>query len=200
MRAAIRTTDEATIRLLDGLVMFWVALWLTIGVWSAVTIWQASDIGDTITNSGQALESAGAALGKIGSIPVIGDEGDLGKEVVTTAANISERGQEFKGDLRRLAVMLGLSIMFMPTTPVVGLYFPLRLARRREVAEIRRALDQHGDDPQLDRHLAERALNNLPFMAVLSLGSSPAHEISDGDARTLADAELARLGLRRRGT
>ncbi len=197
MRTGIKTTDEATIELLDGLVAFWVVLWLAIVAWSGVTVWQLSDMGDTITSSGRALETAGTALTKVGSVPVIGDDGDLGEEVVTTAADITGRGQEIKGELRQLALMLGISIMVMPTTPVVGTYLPLRFARRREVAEIRHALTQKGDDPQLDRYLAERALDNLPLSEVRSLSADPWRDISMGNTRALADAELARLGLRR---
>jgi hypothetical protein len=198
MHATISTADESTIRLLDGLVIFWLVLWLLIGAWSAVTIWQVAYLGDTITNSGRALETAGTALTKVGSVPVIGGEaGELGDEVVTTAADVASRGQVVKGQLRQLALMLGLSIMVMPTTPVVGMYLPLRIARRREIAGIRRALAQHGHDAQLDRHLAQRALDHLPFTTVRSLSPDPWRDIAEGKTGRLADAELERLGLRR---
>ncbi len=198
MRATISTADESTIRVLDGLVIFWLVLWLFIGAWSAVTIWHVGDIGDTISNSGRALETAGTALTKVGSVPIIGDEaGELGNEVVTTAGDVASRGQEVKGQLRQLAVMLGLSIIVMPTTPVVGMYLPLRLARRREISGIRQALAQHGGDARLDRYLAERALDHLPFTSVRSLSPDPWRDIAEGKATKLADAELERLGLRR---
>lgn len=198
MNGMIRTADESTIRLLDALVAFWLVLWLFIGAWSAVTIWHVADIGDTITSSGRALETAGTALTKVAAVPVIGERaGDLGDEVVVTAADVASRGQDVKGQLRQLSLMLGVSIMVMPTTPVVGLYLPLRLARRRETMAIRKALAQHGDDPQLDRHLAERALAHLPFTVVQPLSSNPRRDIAEGNARSLADAELGRLGLRR---
>lgn len=198
MNGTIRTADESTIRLLDALVVFWLVLWLFIGAWSAVTIWHVADIGDTITSSGRALETAGTALTKVATVPVIGERaGELGDEVVVTAADVASRGQDVKGQLRQLSLMLGVSIMVMPTTPVVGLYLPLRLARRRETMAIRKALAQHGDHPQLDRHLAERALAHLPFTVVQPLSSNPRRDIAEGNARSLADAELGRLGLRR---
>lgn len=201
MRGTIRTADEPTIRLLDGLVIFWVVLWFLIGAWTGVTIWAASDIGDTITTSGHALESTGTALTKLGAVPVVGERAKaLGEEVQNTATDIASRGQEFKGQLHRLSLMLGISIMVMPTTPIVGLYLPLRLARRREVVGIRRTLAKHGDDPQLDRYLAERALSHLPFTAIYSVSTDPWRDLSDGRARDLADVELGRLGLERPGT
>ena len=198
MRGAIETVDQSTIRLLDGLVIFWTVFWTVVGVWSAVTIWQISEIGDTVTSSGRALDTAGTALVKVGAVPVVGGSaGELGEQVVATAADISSRGQEVRGELRQLSLMLGISIVVMPTTPVVGLYVPLRLARRRETLAIRRALSQHGSDPQLDRHLAERALRYLPFTVVRSLTADPWRDIAEGNARRLADAELVRLGVHR---
>lgn len=196
MRPSIRTTDEPTVRLLDGLVAFWLSLWLVIGSWSGYTIWQVSSLGDTVSNSGTALNSAGEALQSVGGVPVVGERpAELGDEVVATAAEITGRGQDIKSDLRRLSLLLGLSIALMPTTPVLGLYLPLRLARRREVRELRRALARHGRDAALDRYLAERAVHVLPYATVRSISADPWSDIAHGRAQRLADAELERLGL-----
>jgi len=132
----LRTADEATVRLIDSLVAFWLVFWLVIGAWSGYTIWQVSGLGDTVTTSGQALNSAGEALQAVGEVPVVGEStGELGDEVVGTAADIADRGQEIKAQLRQLSLLLGLSIALMPTTPVIWLYLP---ARRREVDRLRR--------------------------------------------------------------
>lgn len=182
-------------RLLDSLVMFWLVLWLVVGAWSGWTIWQLSELGDTVTRSGEALQVAGAALQDIGEIPVVGERpGELGAEVVPAATDIAERGQVVKGQLRQLALLLGISIVAIPTTPVVGLYLPLRMARRREIARIRGSLGAH-DDPLLDRYLAERALGALPYATVRALSSDPWADVAQGRVRTLADAELDRLGI-----
>ncbi len=198
MRLSVRDADESTVRLADGMVTFWLVLWLVVGAWSGYTVWQASATGDTITTSGRALGSAGKALQSVGQVPVVGaTTGDLGDQIAATAVEITARGQTIKGDLRRLSILLGLSIALMPTTPVVGLYLPLRLARRRDLQELRSALHRHGDDVGLDRYLAERALDALPYTSIRSLSSDPWEDISTGRARALADAELARLGLQR---
>jgi len=86
-----------------------------------------------------------------------------------------------------------MSIMLMPTTPVLGLYLPLRWARRRETAELRRSMSRHGRD----RYLAERALQTMPFTTVHALVGDPWKAIDEGRTASLADAELDRLGIRR---
>ncbi len=198
MHRSLRTADESTIRVLDGLVLFWLVFWVVLGAWSAVTIWQVSGIGDTITTSGRALDSAGTALTKVGKVPVVGDSaGALGADVSTAAADISVRGQDVKGQLRQLALMLGIAIMAMPTTPVLGFYLPLRVARRREISGLRIALAEHPDSAGLDRHLAERALANLSFTEISAITDDPWRDLDDGALRPLADAELRRLGVRR---
>jgi len=197
VRLTIRTADQATVRLFDGLVVFWLVLWLVVGTWSGITIWQLSDLGDTVSTSGRALTSAGRALESVGNVPVIGEgPAQLGREVVATADDITGRGAEIKSQLRQLSLLLGLSIMLMPTTPVLGLYLPLRAGRRREVAEIRRLVRTHGRDATVERYLAERALETMPFAAVLAICPDPYTDIAQHRAGALADAELRRLGVR----
>lgn len=197
MRASIRTADEATVRLLDGLVIFWLVLWLVVGGWSGILIWQLSDLGNTVTNSGQALTSTGEALQALGELPIVGERpGELGDEVVSTAYDIAVRGQEVRTQLRQLAVALGFSIVLMPTTPVLGLYLPQRLARRRELLDVRRALTSDGLDPRLERYLAERAVDHLPYATVRRLSEDPWQDIAHGRSSALARAEIVRMGLR----
>lgn len=199
MSEPIRTADESTIRLLDGMVAAWLTLWLAVGIWSGYTIWQLSELGDTVSTSGVAIGSAGEALQSLEAIPVIGEEpGDLGRETLTAGQEIEARGQEVKSQLRQLSILLGMAICLIPTTPVVGLYLPLRLARRREVGALGTALRRHGDDPGLDRYLAERALRTVPYTDIQETLGDESWAMLDHDrARALADVEIARLGLRR---
>ena len=198
MRSTLSTADISTLRLLDGLAGFWLALWLVIGAWTGVTIWQVSDLGDTVTSSGTAINTAGDALVSLGGVPVIGDNtAKVGNQVAGAGTDIADRGQQVKGQLRQLALLLGLAIAIMPTTPVLGLYVPLRHGRRREVAALRRSLRQHGDEPAFERHLAERAVRTLPYDEVEALVGDPWRALEDGNTRPLADAELHRLGISR---
>lgn len=198
MVLSIRTADPTTLRLLDALAAFWCALWLVVGVWTGWTVWQTSQLGDTVTSSGTAITSTGDALKAVGKVPVVGDRPtELGEELTATGADIADRGQRVESQLRQLAVLLGLAIALAPSTPLAGLYLPLRLARRREAAELREAVRRHGTDPAFERHLAEQALRHLSYDDAHALVGDPRAAIADGRAGPLADAELARLGVAR---
>lgn len=187
--------DHKTVRLLDGVVVFWCVFWCVIGVWTGLTLWAAGDVGDTISSSGRSLTSVGEGLQGLSDLPVVGERpGEIGADVTATAADITSRGGEVKGQLRTLAVLLGISVVGIPVSPVLGLYLPLRWRRGQEVAMIRRHLRDHGDDPGLDAYLADRARAALSYDEVARLDARPARR--DGD-RVLADAELTRLGISR---
>lgn len=187
--------DHRTVRVLDGVVVFWCTLWLVLGVWTGITLWQAADVGDTISASGESLASVGEGLQGLSDVPVIGEgPGQVGTEVSETAADITARGSEVKGQLRLLGLFLGIGLIGIPVTPILGLYLPMRVRRGHEVARIRRHLREHADDPGFDRFLADRARSSLPYDVVARLDPTPERRDSD---RALADAELARLGLTR---
>lgn len=129
----LRTTNDSTLRVLDGLVLAWVLLWIVVGGWFGYSTWQLADLGDTVTTSGGAIESAGQALESLGAVPVVGEEpARLGAEITATGSEVASRGQEVKSRLRQMAILLGIAIAVMPTTPIAGLYVPLRLARGSE--------------------------------------------------------------------
>lgn len=196
MSSTVRlSTDHRTVHLLDGVVVFWCVLWCVLGVWTGVTLWQAADVGDTVSASGETLATVGGGLESLSDLPVIGDRpGEIGAEVVRNAADIVARGAEVKGQLRLLGVFLGIALVGIPVAPVLGLYLPLRVRRAREVGSIRQQLRDHADDPGFDRYLADRARASLPYREVARLDPTPGSR--DGD-RALADAELARLGIAR---
>lgn len=198
MDLTIRTSDAATIRLLDGLVGFWLALWIAVGAWSGYTLWQLSELGDTVTSSGESIHAAGQALESLGGVPLVGEETlALGEDASTTGLEIADRGQQVGAQMRQLSLLLGLAITLMPTTPVLGLYLPQRLSRRRDLRSLEEALRTSGQDEAMERYLAERAIRSLPFAQVQALVGDPWQALEQGRARPLAEAELARVGLRR---
>jgi hypothetical protein len=161
-------------------------------------MWQLSGLGSTLTQSGQALDTAGEGLQRLGDVPLVGDRTEqLGNEVRTAAVEVTRSGQETRRSLRQLSILLGVSVALIPSAPVLGLYLPRRLARRRAAREVRHLLRTRPGDPALDRYLAAQALATLPLSRLLQYADDPCGELSDGRARALADAELEHLGLRR---
>lgn len=189
--------DQSTVRVVDGLVAFWVLLWLVVAASTALTLWQLSSLGDTLTQSGEAVGSAAEALRAIGDLPLVGDgPGELADEAGAAAEQVIADGATVTNRLRQLAVLLGLAIFFIPVTPLVGLWLPLRLRRAREARMIRRALLKDPGVP-LDRYLARRATMSLPYEAVRAAFEDGDGRLTREQERALADAEIARMGLRR---
>ena len=143
------------------------------------------------------MTAVGQSLRDLSELPLIPDRpGEVGANVQESGAQITVRGQEVKSQMRLLGVLLGIALVGIPVTPIVGLYLPLRLRRSREISGLQRALRDHPGDDELDNWLAERARASLVFEEVTRIARERA-----GDHRAiqrgLADAELRRLGLRR---
>lgn len=186
------------LRLVDGAIALWVAVWFVMGAGTAVSVWRLGELGTTLSRSGQALDDAGDALQQVGRIPVVGDRPEqLGNDVRQTAAEVTVRGRETRRELRRLSVLLGLTVAFLPSGLVLGPYVPRRLARRRYAREVERRLRSDPDDAALDRYLAEQAVLTLSPAQVLAWSPTRSGEQADGRVRALAEAELSRIGLRR---
>lgn len=197
MNASLRSIDHRTVSLLDGVAVFWAVLWFVIGGVTSYEIWQLSSLSDTAEVSAEAVDRAGEALQAIGELPLVGEgPGDLGDEVRAAADEVGLSADRTRVDVRRLSVVLGLSVFLIPVSPVLGLYVPLRLGRRREVAAIRRGLDARGLDPSMQSYLAQRAVQSLSFDELRRVTSDPTGDLEQGRYGALATAELDRLGLR----
>ena len=101
-------------------VALWCALWAVVGAWTGYEMWQLAGLSDTVADTGRTLGEAGQALQSLGAVPVVGDTTErLGtavradaREIVASAGNAGEA-------VRRLAVLLGVTIALVPTVPVV---------------------------------------------------------------------------------
>jgi len=113
-------------------VAVWVALWLVIGAWTAVEVWRLSELTATVAESGVALGEAGRGLESLQRVPLVGnDAAELGTRVRRNGADIVADADQARGSFRRLAVLLGVTIAFVPTIPVVVMRGVLRHASRR---------------------------------------------------------------------
>lgn len=111
----------------DGLVAFWVVLWLVVGAWTGVEVWRLSDLSTTVASSGRTLDDAGEALQALEPVPLVGDDAaTLGTSVRTEAVGIVQQASAAQGSIRRLALLLGLSIALVPSAPVLLLHAAVR--------------------------------------------------------------------------
>lgn len=200
MRHMVRELqDSAGVRLTDALVLAWCALWLVLGVWVGWQIWQLSQLGAVLADAGLGLDDSGRALQELRDLPVIGDTpGTIGDEVRQTALEVVEQGRQTQASTRRLAVLLGLTTALLPALPAL-----LYAVGRHRASRERRALvkaAQALDPEDLQTHLARQALQHLPYVRLLEVTDTPERDFREGRTAGLADAELARLGLRRNPT
>lgn len=120
-------TPAARRRSLDTAVALWVALWVLVGVWTGVEVWRLSGLTQTIAESGVALDDAGSALESLRGVPLVGGESaELGSKVRANGADIVDGAAQARGSFRRLSVLLGVTIVFVPTVPVVAMHRVLR--------------------------------------------------------------------------
>ena len=84
-----------------------------------------------------------------------------------------------------------------PTTPLLALYALLRHSWHRDRRSLEDAVALADDDEALEQFLARRALDHLPYRRLRRLSENPWRDYEDGHTAALADAELARVGLRR---
>jgi len=183
-------------RLLKAVVALWCVAWMAIGLIAGAQIWQLGRLSATAVESGEALDSAGAALQLVGGVPVVGPRSKrLGDEVRAAAQRIQESAAASQDNIRRLSVLLGAAIALVPVAPVVAVYAPLRVARGRETRSVRRAWRSAGDDPLFEEFLARRAVQNLPYETLRAVSANPWDDLEAGNFRLLANAELTRLGL-----
>jgi hypothetical protein len=69
----VRRADAGWLRMIDGMVLAWVLVWLTFGVWVACALWGIASLAGTAVDAGHTLDDAGRLLQRAGDIPIIGD-------------------------------------------------------------------------------------------------------------------------------
>lgn len=198
MRTFLRTTDAYALRVLDGFVVFWVVLWIVLGLATGHEVRQLTSVSDSAQASAQAADTAGEALQNLSGVPFVGDSSrQLGDEVRAAAEQVRIGAADTSVTLHRLGFLLAVAIIFIPLTPVFGVYLPSRLVRAREVRVLRRRLSARPMDAALETYLAQRAVDWLPYDQIRTVSDDPAGDLRDGRHGALAQAELARLGLGR---
>jgi hypothetical protein len=176
--------------LLDVALIVWTAAWVFMGVTVGHEVRGLGELGGTVNRLGSAVTEVGGVLGEL---PLIGGE------LAGAADQITQAGREAvasadtaRASARRVGVLLGMSIALIPSSPVLLLYLPRRMALRRERRALKQALAA-GRTAELDRLLAERAVIHLPYSRLRRVSADPYRDLRDGRYTALADAELERF-------
>lgn len=185
--------------LTDIAVVVWVYVWIRVALWIHDTV-------RTLAVPGQRLETAGTGIadnlaeagGKVGRVPIVGDELTRpftgAADAARSLADAGQQQQDFVADLALILPAIALSV---PLALVLFLWLPLRLRwiRRAGVAATVR------NDPAGQDLLALRALATQPLTELAKLGPDIAQSWRSGDpaaVTALAGLELRALGLRHR--
>ncbi|AVT40781.1 hypothetical protein [Plantactinospora sp. BB1] len=183
--------------LTDLLVVAWIYLWIRAAMW-------LHDLVQKLAVPGQKLEGAGGGLadnladagGKIGRVPVVGDELTSPFEKAAGAARaMADAGREQQELVGELALALALALLVFPLGVVLLGWLPLRVRWMRR-AGAARALRSAPAGRDL---LALRALANQPIRRLTRIDPDVAQAWRRGDpaaVEALAALELRALGLR----
>lgn len=191
---------------LDLALIAWAVVWIVLGVRVADEVKGLRELSGTVSTVGRAVEESSRTLRGV-ELPILGQGveelfGGEGAEVLRRAqeagASARDSGRSSRESISNLSTLLGLSVAVIPTSPLLFLYLPLRLGRRREAQALRRTLREVGDGPDVERFLARRAIQNLSYRRLREVSPHPWRDAEEGRCSELADAELARLGLDRR--
>jgi hypothetical protein len=188
--------SSRALHLLDAALALWVAAWITLGVAIGVNVRDLTTLSKTVASDGRAVETIAESLHSLGSVPLIGKQISKDTDQLRQAgARAAASGEKSVSSIRALSILLAIAVALLPSVPVFGFYLPARLERRREAAALRRALRQHGCDPDFQEFLARRAIEALGYHRLRRVSPTPWTDVETGDCAALAAAELRRLGL-----
>ena len=177
--------------LADVLVLAWVLAWALAGYTAGRALDQVSQVTNSAESAGAAVVRTGESISAV-EVPVAGAVfEEAGDAVIEAGRDAQAQAREAEADVLTASILLGLAVWLVPSLPLLFAYGPARTRRGRETRALRALLRAHPDDPGLDRLLATRALSHLPYRKLRALGAPHAND------RVLADAELAREGVRR---
>lgn len=191
--------ETRVIRLLDGLVAAWLLLWIGLGFLAYRYVSGLASLSDTVVLAGRAVDATASALDAAAQIPFVG--GGLADALGTAheaARSALESGESSRRDVHDLAVLLWVVVAAAPTAPLLVLYALLRRGWQVDRRSLAEAIAGAHDEPALERFLARRALEHLPYRRLRKVSETPWLDYEEGRTAALADAELARVGLRRR--
>lgn len=180
----------------------WVALWAVIGLGIHNVIAGFAEAGRVLQAGGTNIQGAGATLGAaFTDVPLVGvGIADLATGAFGTAGDpFIYVGRELEALFILIARLLALLVVAVMVVPWLMRYVPWRAERLATVRSAHRAIRRAPSGMSkgaMERALATRALNRLPYPELLEHTSDPFGDFAAGRYDRLARAELASVGLR----
>jgi hypothetical protein len=185
--------------LTDLLVVAWVYVWIRAALWLHDQVEKLGVPGAKLEGAGTGLaDNLADAGGKVGRVPIVGDELTAPFEKAAEAArSLAEAGRDQQDLVGNLALALALITLVFPIGLVLLGWLPLRIRwiRRASAAASLRSAEAGRD------LLALRALATQPLRKLNRIGPDVVDAWRRSDASTvdaLASLELKALGLKTR--
>lgn len=184
------------LRFIDAALAAWVAAWIALGVAIGIDVDNLTGLSHTVVAEGRAVQTVGASLHALSSVPLVGGEvATAARQVQRAGASAVANGTSSASSIHALSVLLAIAVALLPSVPVFGFYLPLRIRRVRETRALRRAVHDHGEDPAFRSFLARRAIQSLGYEQLSKISQTPWQDLETGRCAELAAAELRRLGI-----
>ena len=179
-------------------VAVWIAVWVVVGVLVWHDIGAQAGLATDVIKVGGAVRQTGDALGVVGGLPLVGGQiGSFADRIKTMGAEVQSSGQDSRTATRRSRWSRG--------------WPPASCRRPWSCCSTCRCGCAGGGTsrPSRRRCRAPRTtrrwtstwragrMASLPWDELRAVTPDPCGAVERGDCRALADAELARLGLRR---
>lgn len=190
-----RLPPGRAVLVLDVLVVLWIVVFLLLGDAVADAVRELTALSGTVERVGGAVDEAGRSIGSVDAPFIGGGFDQAGERLSEAGRGITREGLDTRATIDRAADLLGFAVAAIPIFPALLVYVPPRLLRARETQALRRVLARDGDDPLLERFLAQRAVSSLPYRTLLQVSDRPWRDAEEGPYDRLAAEELRRLGL-----
>ncbi|WP_240619282.1 hypothetical protein [Blastococcus sp. TF02-8] len=177
--------------------LLWTVLWVLVARAVHGAVLALAEPGRAVEDLGRSVAgSMGSAASAAEDVPVVGDELATPFDKLAGAAGaVRGSGQSAQDAVGTLATVLAVVLVVLPVGWLLLRWLPARLGWAREAGAAQRLL---AGTPDVEL-LAARAVATAPLsrLAALPAGTGAAWRAGDPAAtRTLAQLELARLGLR----
>lgn len=198
--SARQLVPQRWILAVDLVVVVWILAWLFVGMRVHDEVEGLTELSQTISQAGGAVEETGRALGAL-NLPLVGDRiDDAAQRAIEVGRDTRLSGRTARDSISDLSTLLGTAVALIPLSPILFLYLPLRLGRIRERRAMRRLIENFGDEPELERLLAHRALQTMSYRRLEhEVGGRFWVDLAEGRYGDLAAAERRRLNLGARG-